>query len=751
MNGMSFGIKEVLKMIKENQITSEEGLEIIKELKRRQAETLAAVEKPASFQAGRAEESGEIPFKAAKGADGPDMESVKAKLLDIMSTIIHIPVEEIDINLSFKDMGVDSISGVEIVRDVNKAFGLNLDAVVLYDFANVTELSMHIAGQSRNSGKTDTEEVERALEKPKSQAQSVKNEAERYQQELLLKNLPSYGADKAGSEYKEMPAEQSKPENVQRNTMGAKPLKIMQTVQKAPIVEEKGKTVLKAKDSFTAPMAALEVPSKEGGASGKVALKPLGQELVVKPAPAQGKMEAPAPMEKKVYIRREESASLLEKTSGKAMDIAVIGMSCRYAQADTIGEFWENIVNCRDCIVEVPKDRWDIDRCYDPDPRAPNKTYSRWMGTVNNVDKFDPLFFNISPLEAELMDPQQRLFLQEAWNAFEGAGYSDRSLDGVRCGVYVGSAYGDYEKYLNFNTIRDTGESFAGLSTSILPARISYLLNLKGPSVSIDTACSSSLIAIHEACQSILCGESDMAIAGGVRLMLTPSLHIQTCKAGMLSPTGTCKTFDNSADGIVLGEGVGVILLKPLDKALADNDHIYGVIKGSGSNQDGKTNGISAPSAQAQVKLEVDVYRRFGIDPETITLIEAHGTGTKLGDPIEVKALKESFGQFTSKRNYCALGSVKANIGHTTLAAGVAGIIKVLLAFQHKKIPGLVNFKNRNEHISIEDSPFYIPTETKDWITPGNMPRRAAVSSFGFSGTNCHIVLEEAPLIDRLG
>ncbi len=367
------------------------------------------------------------------------------------------------------------------------------------------------------------------------------------------------------------------------------------------------------------------------------------------------------------------------------------------------------------------------------------------MGVVDGVDEFDPLFFNISPIEAEVMDPQQRVFLEEAWKALEDAGYSDETMSAKKCGVFAGSTMGEYQNIIAKAEVTNEMDIFAGISPSILPARISYFMNLTGPSIALDTACSSSLVAIHEACQSILHDECEMALAGGVRLMLTPDLHIQTSKSGMMSPNGKCRPFDQSADGIVLGEAVGVLVLKDYDKAVADGDHIYGIVRASGINQDGKTNGITAPSALSQTMLERSVYEKGNINPEDITLIEAHGTGTKLGDPIEVKALKESFGKYTKKKHYCALGSVKSNIGHTTMAAGVSSVIKVLLAMKNKQIPPLVNYKQLNEHIDLENSPFYINTELKDWVVDEGKPRMAAVSAFGFSGTNCHLVIEEAP------
>ncbi len=421
--------------------------------------------------------------------------------------------------------------------------------------------------------------------------------------------------------------------------------------------------------------------------------------------------------------------------------IAIIGMSGRFPSANNIDEFWNNIKNGKNCISEVPPSRWAVEEYFDADPKTPNKTYSKWMGVLEDEDKFDPLFFNISPAEAELMDPQQRLFLESCWQCIEAAGINPHALFGSRCGVFAGCVAGDYGSLVGSDGLNAQG--LMGSSNSMLAARISYLLNLKGPCMSIDTACSASLVAIAEACNSLILYNSDMALAGGVGIMAGPTMHIMSSKAGMLSPDGQCYTFDSRANGFVPGEGVGVILLKRLSDAVRDKDPIYGVIKGWGVNQDGKTNGITAPSTSSQSSLEREVYKRFNINPETITMVEAHGTGTKLGDPIEVEALTEAFRSFTSKNNYCALGSVKSNIGHLFAAAGVAGVIKILLALQNKMLPPTINFEVLNEHISLEDSPFYVNTSLQPWGVKENHTRKAAVSSFGFSGTNAHIVIEE--------
>jgi len=424
--------------------------------------------------------------------------------------------------------------------------------------------------------------------------------------------------------------------------------------------------------------------------------------------------------------------------------IAIIGMSGRYPKANNLSQYWDNLIEGRNSIVEVPRSRWDVNRYYDPDRTKKDKTYSKWLGALDDIDCFDPLFFRISPHEAEHMDPQHRLFLQESYKAFEDAGYSTTTLSNKKCGVYLGISTNEYMSLLSRNGVLSapvTSNSYA-----IAAARIAYYLNLKGPAISVDTACSSSLVAVHLACQAIRSGEIDMALAGGVSLWLTPESYIAMSQAGMFSPVGQCKTFDDTADGIVNGEGVGALVLKRLKDAQEDGDVIYGVILGSGINQDGKTNGITAPSVNSQIELERGIYARYEIDPETIGYVETHGTGTKLGDPIELEALATVFKERTTRKNFCALGSVKSNIGHTTSAAGVAGVQKVLLSMGHRTLVPSLNVARENSRFDFEDSPFYVSRETKAWDVAHGSLRRAAVSSFGFSGTNAHLVIEEHPL-----
>jgi acyl transferase domain-containing protein/NADPH:quinone reductase-like Zn-dependent oxidoreductase/acyl carrier protein/SAM-dependent methyltransferase len=421
--------------------------------------------------------------------------------------------------------------------------------------------------------------------------------------------------------------------------------------------------------------------------------------------------------------------------------IAIVGMSGRFPSAANLDAFWRNLAEGRDCIGEVPASRWGLDSFYDPDPRAPRRSYSKWGGFLDNIDLFDSLFFNIAPREAEHMDPQQRLLLQEAWRAFEDAGYSPEALDGIRCGVFVGCGQGDYQ--MRFVESADLSESYAflGNSNAILAGRISYFLNLKGPSLTVDTACSSSLTAAHLACESLRRGECDLALVGGARVLTSPQFHILGSKSGMLSPTGRCRPFDDDADGFVPGECVAALLLKRFDQALADGDQIYALIRGSRINQDGRTNGITAPSLLSQSELISEVHDLCGVNADTITQVEAHGTGTRLGDPVEVEALTLAFRRHTQRRHFCAIGSVKSNIGHALEAAGVVGLAKLTLSLHRRRLVPSLHFHRPNRHIDFDTGPFFVNTRLVDW--DGNQPLRGAISSFGFSGTNCHMVLDE--------
>lgn len=427
--------------------------------------------------------------------------------------------------------------------------------------------------------------------------------------------------------------------------------------------------------------------------------------------------------------------------------IAVVGIGCRFPGAKDPAAFWRLLHDGVDAISEVPADRWDINAFYDPNPGAPGKISTRWGGFLEQVDQFDPHFFGIAPREASRMDPQQRLLLEVAWEALEDAGQAPQKLAGSRTGVFIGVSGIDYSQLqIRYGDYPFDIDAYAGTGNahSIVANRLSYVLDLCGPSLAVDTACSSSLVAIHLACQSLLNGESTLALAGGVNLLLFPGVSISFSQARMMAPDGRCKTFDASADGYVRGEGCGVVVLKRLSAALKDGDFIYALLRGSAVNQDGRTAGITVPNAIAQKAVIREALTRARITANQLSYIETHGTGTSLGDPIEVQAIAEVLGEGSSEDQPCVLGSVKANIGHLETAAGVAGLIKVLLCLKYGEIPGQIHFEKLNPLISLEKTRLVISSERQPWPR-AEQPRFAGVSGFGFGGTNAHIVLEEAP------
>jgi len=429
--------------------------------------------------------------------------------------------------------------------------------------------------------------------------------------------------------------------------------------------------------------------------------------------------------------QQEASTKSQAATENSAAEIAVIGVSGQFPGARNVEQFWDNLINGRDGITELPQEYLDQQRFYSPE-KTPGKTYCKWGGVLEDRHCFDPLFFSLSPREAESMNPHQRLVLQEGWRALEDAGYNPLDLADSSTGTFIGAEPTGY-----FH------ETFVGASDAIIASRLAYYLDLKGPSLVVNTGCSSSAVALHLACESLRNGETTMALAGGVFATMGQLGLINLAQIEMLSPTGRCHTFDDKGDGTVLSEGIGMVVLKRLDDAIADGDPIYAVVQGSGMNQDGSSNGITAPSGLAQEKLIKSVYQRFAIDPETISYIEAHGTGTQLGDPVEANALMRAFKGFTQKTQFCSMGSVKAQIGHTSASAGVIGFIKVLLSMKHRQLPGLFQFDTMNSRIDLSTSPFFVHADAREWSSTADEPLTAGLNSFGHSGTNVHIVLKE--------
>ncbi len=460
--------------------------------------------------------------------------------------------------------------------------------------------------------------------------------------------------------------------------------------------------------------------------------------------------------------RREllrEAFSALEKMQQKLETvqragreaIAVIGMACRLPGGVSKPEdYWDLLIQGRDAIQPVPANRWDVSQYYDADPSSPGKIHAPFGGFLDNIDLFDAAFFGISRREAESMDPQQRLLLEVSWEAIERACLDASTLRGSRTGVFVGVTTVDYSRLaLDQECSRLDAYTATGNALNVTAGRLSYTLGLNGPAMAIDTACSSSLVAIHLACQSLRTGESDMTLAGGVNVLLSPEPFICFAKWGMMAPDGRCKTFDAAADGFVRGEGCGILVLKRLSDALSAGDSILALLRGSAINQDGASSGLTVPNGRAQEAVISEALKAAGMAGHRISYVEAHGTGTNLGDPIELEAIVNVLGAGRTSTNPLRVGSVKTNIGHLESASGVAGVMKTILSLNHKIIPAHLHFRKLNPQIRLDDMPIEIPTKLTPWDVQEG-PRVAGVSSFGFSGTNAHIIVEGAPEIEKV-
>jgi acyl transferase domain-containing protein len=451
---------------------------------------------------------------------------------------------------------------------------------------------------------------------------------------------------------------------------------------------------------------------------------------------------------KQAFLAVEQMAARIAATEQAAREpIAIIGMGLRLpGGAHDAATYWQLLRDGVDAITEVPTNRWDVDAYYDPDPATPGKMVTRWGGFVDDVDRFDPQVFGIAPREAVSMDPQQRLLLEVTWEALENAGIAPDSLSGSRTGVFVAISTNDYAQLqLAAGGLTSVDAYYAtGVAHSIASGRLSYVLGLQGPSLSLDTACSSSLVGVHLAVQSLRGGETNLALAGGVNLILAPDVGVTLSRYHMLAPDGRCKPFDARADGFVRAEGCGVVVLKRLSDAQAHGDRILAVIRGSAVNQDGPSSGLTAPNGPAQEAVIRAALKNAAVEPGEVSYVEAHGTGTALGDPIEVQALGAALGDGRRGDDPITIGSVKANLGHLEMVAGLAGLAKVVLMLQHRQIPPQVHLESANPLIDWNRLAVQVPRALAPW-NPRGATRIAGVSSFGFSGTNAHVVLEEAP------
>ncbi|NCQ90867.1 MAG: acyltransferase domain-containing protein [Microcystis aeruginosa LG13-03] len=451
------------------------------------------------------------------------------------------------------------------------------------------------------------------------------------------------------------------------------------------------------------------------------------------------------PLQKAVIALKEARNKIEALERQKNEPIAIIGMGCRFpGGANSPEAFWELLSRGKEAIVPVPSQRWDAEAYYDENPDLPNKTYARYGGFIDAVDQFDPQFFGMTPREAIALDPQQRLLLEVSWEALENAGIAPQKLTGTQTGVFVGIGLDDYAKRQIKQQIPIDAYTGSGNAFCFASGRLSYFLGLQGPSLAIDTACSTSLVTVHLACQSLRNRESNLALAGGVSLMLSPEVTLYLSKTRALSPDGRCKTFDKDANGYVRGEGCGMVVLKRFSDAISDGDNILGVIRGSAVNQDGPSSGLTVPNGSAQMAVIRQALENAKVKPEQISYLEAHGTGTALGDPIEVRGINNVLCKDRSTDNPLMVGSVKTNIGHLEIAAGMASLLKVILSLKNQEIPPHLHFKELNPDLAAAATALKIPTASLPWQRTEE-PRRAGISAFGLSGTNAHIIIEEPP------
>ncbi|MFJ6851026.1 SDR family NAD(P)-dependent oxidoreductase [Streptomyces sp. NPDC091271] len=724
------------------------------------------------------------------GVSGRPSSALREELRAGLAAVLFLSESEIDPRRNFVELGLDSIIGVEWVKAINKAYGTSLTATRLYDYPSVMELAAYV-GQLIPAGETGAPAVQPDPEpepgfvprpggpsaSPVSPVATSPVAEERdggpgLSLQVLREELR---AGLAGVLYL------SESEIDPRRNFVELGLDSIIGVEWVKAINKAYGTSLTATRLYDYPsvteLAAYVGQLIPAGETGAPAVQPDPDPAphfvpapvpvpepvrapvpvrVPAPEPVRAPLPAPVPPRDRSPGRRVHPGEAVTGPAALSGDAptapttarlgdraAVVGMSGRYPDADNLRQYWANLRDGRDSVREVPADRWDVSRYYDPRPGRKGKTYCKSMGYLEDADCFDPLFFNISPAEAEGIDPQHRLFLQEAYRAFEDAGYDPGSLSKKKCGVYLGISGNEYSFLASANRSEEDTVATSS-SNAIAAARIAYFLNLKGPAIALDTACSSSLVALHLAQQALASGEIDIALVGGVSLYLLAGSYVRMSGAQMLSARGQCRSFDQGADGFVPGEGVGALVLKRLSDAEAGHDHIYGVVLASGTNQDGKTNGITAPSANSQMELFRSVYDRHGVDAASIGYVETHGTGTKLGDAIELDALSTVYRERGVAAGSCAIGSVKSNIGHASAAAGIAGVHKVLLGLRHGLLVPSLHVDTPNELLDADDCPLSVSKDLQFWeARNGHALRRAAVSSFGFSGTNAHVVLEE--------
>jgi polyketide synthase PksN len=676
------------------------------------------------------------------------LDKLQIALMQTISELLSVMIEDVDVNGEWNEYGIDQVMLTAFADRINQKYRLELTLSVFYKYASIHNLAVYLL--------TEHQEVfakwfRTDVLKPSSKREEDKIIAE-IGGELLQERAINYFKKLLSSTIK-LPVNRIE-EDTPMEKYGIDSIMVMQMTNELEMnFGSLPKTLFFEYDNIRQITGYfLEFYQNQ-----LIGLLGMQEEVAVTIDNNNDSVAVESVKLASRNHRRPRFASLRIESqpdkAAEAADVAIIGVSGRYPGARNIQEFWKNLRDGKDCITEIPKERWDHSKYFDEDKKKFGKTYSKWGGFLEGIDQFDPLFFNISPLEAQFMDPQERIFLECVFETLEDAGYTRQSLGldqgfglGGNVGVFVGVMYEEYQLYGAQEQVQDRPVALAGSASSIAN-RVSYFCNFHGPSMAIDTMCSSSLTAIHLACQSLQQDECEIAIAGGVNISIHVNKYLMLGQGKMLSSKGRCQSFGQGGDGYVPGEGVGAVLLKPLAKAIVDGDHIYGIIKATAINHGGKSNGYTVPNPNAQASVIGRVFKKAGINPRTISYIEAQATGTSLGDPIEIAGLNKAFQEYTKDKQFCAIGTAKSNIGHCESASGIAGVTKVLLQLKNRQLVPSLHSKTLNPNIDFSNTPFVVQQKLGEWKRPliegQEIARRAGVSAFGAGGSNAHVIIEE--------
>ncbi len=727
-------LQYVIGELKSKRLTKNEAIELIKQYKKRTASEKTGFAHPNAS------------FSKADRNSGSLQGNLQKMLIKIASELLNVNVENIDAGTDFNEYGFDTVLFAEFVDRINREYSIELSPAVFSMYRNLSDLSFYLTEELKVFPDDELPiQAEDDDVASKSETVVLANPEELkvktiYQLKVLIGEVTDLDVDKIDADEA---IERYGIDSLMINQLNRKLSSIFNDLSKTLFyeyrtIESLAEYLISDYSEECKTWAGIEAQSH------------------IEDTDVCGYDELPQRSFTEAKKEMPESRKSIKKDNKTREPIAIIGISGRFPQAENLAEYWENLKEGKDCITEIPPERWEKEGFYHPDMKEAveqNKSYCKWGGFIDNFADFDPQFFGILPREAINMDPQERLFIQTCWEVLEDAGYTREQLavkyEG-RVGVFAGITKTGYDLY--GPELWKQGEKvFPYTSFGSIANRISYIMNLHGPSMPIDTMCSSSLTAVHEACEHIWMGECEMAFAGGVNIYIHPSSYVMLCAQQMLSKDGRCKSFGKGGNGFVPGEGVGVVLLKNLSQAVADGDHIYAVIRGTGINHGGKTSGYTVPNPTAQGDLIRMALDKAGVNARTVSYVEAHGTGTELGDPIEIAGLSKAFGKDTQERGYCAIGSVKSNIGHLEAAAGIAGIAKIVLQMKHKKIVPSLHSRELNPNINFDKTPFVVQQELADWKRPQitvngetvEYPRIAGISAFGAGGSNAHVVLEE--------